>query len=421
MKKPPPMLEYIISSNCGQNKGPTVAFHNVMNHHPPWRSKFPISNSGNVRTLSSAALRYGRLKDAETYKKKTCLSHGFERIVYKTCAGKEYSSFSSSFWAWFMKHKFLGFAIISTLPFMSLEWIPVSERMHLAISSDEIDNMAGAIAWEVEAIKHRRQILSPDRPESIRITRILKDILQATHQILGLKNDFQVSIYVPRKELQLKDPKDPTLPTRIDFFKFHIDIIKYYSSHPNKRVQNKPQKVRRKFGIRYGTEHLEGLNWEVMVVDRPIENAAHFPNGRITFPAKLFDDPDFTDEDLATIIAYEVGHQIARHSSEYLLRLICFKFICGLVKPFLGEGLFFSKVEPLIKNIIFAFAFIRREMEADLIGIMLMAAAGYDPLRALEFHDKYGANKRAEALKNAKMMIKAKNVYDQVRAGGPRS
>ncbi|CAI9101601.1 OLC1v1038966C1 [Oldenlandia corymbosa var. corymbosa] len=69
-------------------------------------------------------------------------------------------------------------------------------------------------------------------------------------------------------------------------------------------------------------------------------------------------------------------------------------------------------------------------MEAGRIGLMLMAAAGYDPHHAPKFYEKYdnahgdnflkathpSGEKRAKALRKDKVMNKAKDLYDQARA-----
>ncbi|CAI9090221.1 OLC1v1024947C1 [Oldenlandia corymbosa var. corymbosa] len=99
--------------------------------------------------------------------------------------------------------------------------------------------------------------------------------------------------------------------------------------------------------------------------------------------ARWLEKPDFTDADVATVLAHEVGHGLARHSSESLSRSI----VLGLL-----GGIIISKADPVNKvhvikgvlaiiDIINAFFSRRREVEADRIGMMLMAAAGYDPRR----------------------------------------
>ncbi|CAI9108944.1 OLC1v1008657C1 [Oldenlandia corymbosa var. corymbosa] len=290
--------------------------------------------------------------------------------------------------------------------------------------------MISSLIWEYQARENQDKILNAESPVAIRVTRILRGILQATHRSLGLKNDFRVSVYVPRKELQMPKLTDDD-DVIGDFFEFRKKVRNYYSSHPNKRVQNRPLEVR-KFGIRYGTEHLEGLNWELMLIDDPVPNAAHLPYGRIMLYTKWLEI--LTDAELATVLAHEVGHGLARHPSENLLRLLLFVFFtCVLVPKVNGFGLktavFIGVV--MVAKIIDLFITRRSEIEADQIGIMLLAGAGYDPRQAPKFPEKSekskgsllsshpSGKKRAKKLRRGKVTRKAEDIYDRARAGQP--
>ncbi|CAI9101604.1 OLC1v1038969C1 [Oldenlandia corymbosa var. corymbosa] len=340
------------------------------------------------------------------------------------------SSSSSPVLGWLRNHKLIGFGLLFALTFTSLQWIPVSGRIHLVLSGHKTENLLGNLIWEYEARENCQRILGAENPMSIRVARILREILQATHQALGLKNDFQVSVYVPRKELQIPKPRNEDEELG-DFFKFQKKVRDYYKSYPNQRVQHKPLKVR-KFGIKYGTQQFEGLNWEVMVIDDHIKNAAFLPNGKIVFHAKWLKNPDFTDADVAAVLGHEVGHGLARHASENLLRALVYAVLTCLILPkiipysydlrlvFQGIGLTILVINAFISR--------RRELEADQIGMMLMAAAGYDPRHAPEFYEKNldferdimsthpPGKARAEKLRKVNVVRRAEDIYNQVRA-----
>ena len=67
-------------------------------------------------------------------------------------------------------------------------------------------------------------------------------------------------------------------------------------------------------------------------------------------------------------------------------------------------------------------------MEADRMGMMLMAAAGYHPQHAIDFYEKHTSSERdfmsthpsgkerGENLRNLKVWRKAEALYDQVQA-----
>ncbi|CAI9117643.1 OLC1v1019081C1 [Oldenlandia corymbosa var. corymbosa] len=241
--------------------------------------------------------------------------------------------------------------------------------------------MLGALRWEYEGMENHGLLRSPERPECIRVIRISREILQPTYQMLGLKNDFHISVYEPKKELEMPKERDVIDDTYwFDFYKKGMD---YYSFHPPKIIRNKPPTELAKFEIKHGGEHFEGLNWEVMVVFHNIDNASSYPNGRIMVYSETLTNPDITDAHLA----FTLGHET----------------------PIFN---FFSR---------------RMEAEADRIG-MFMAAAGYDPIHAPEYFQLIddgtdcdfwsthpSAKKRAEMLRKDDVMRKADELFKLVR------
>ncbi|WJX54878.1 hypothetical protein P8452_40712 [Trifolium repens] len=60
--------------------------------------------------------------------------------------------------------------------------------------------------------------------------------------------------------------------------------------------------------------HLDGLNWEILVVNKCyIETYSHAGGKIVTTVASV---QHHTDEELATILAHEVAHVVARHPAE---------------------------------------------------------------------------------------------------------
>ncbi|KAK8561042.1 hypothetical protein V6N13_026472 [Hibiscus sabdariffa] len=176
------------------------------------------------------------------------------------------------------------------------------------------------------------------------------------------------------------------------------------------------------------TNHLEGLNWEVLVIDQPEVNAMCLPGGKIVVFTGLLEHFR-TDSEIATIIGHEVAHAVARHIAETITRallLVILKFIvfyCILVNTNPMSALFFR------------FPFSRRmEVEADYIGLLLLASAGYDPRTAPKVFEKLGqvakdstlhyyllkhppVKERAQLLAQAQVMEEALTIYRDVVAG----
>jgi len=137
--------------------------------------------------------------------------------------------------------------------------------------------------------------------------------------------------------------------------------------------------------------------WEFNVIDEPeTANAAVLPGGKVMVYTGLY--PIARDTaGLAAVLAHEVGHAIARHGGERMSQ--------GSLMQMLGMGLAvaFSGAAPETQQGVMAafglgaqygvmLPFSRsQESEADHIGMILMAKAGYDPQAALELWERFEA------------------------------
>jgi predicted Zn-dependent protease len=112
-----------------------------------------------------------------------------------------------------------------------------------------------------------------------------------------------------------------------------------------------------------------------------------------------------TEEGLATVLGHEIGHALAHHGAErmaqqQLVRLGQAAVAQSLsdldprqqreIMGLLGAGSQFGILLPFSR---------KHESEADHIGLLLMAAAGYDPNEAIHFWkrmESVGGGKRSE-------------------------
>ncbi|OMP09762.1 Peptidase M48 [Corchorus olitorius] len=171
-----------------------------------------------------------------------------------------------------------------------------------------------------------------------------------------------------------------------------------------------------------------------------IINASCGPNGKIVINSGYLKHLK-SDEEIAAVLAHEMGHAVARHVAEGMLRRLVL-----LLLTFVGLGaldVIFKLRHTLPAILVDNFFSRRREAEADYIGLMLMASAGYDPQVApnlyenkiplmfpeippnvfedLEYWLSFVAShppckKRAKLLKEPKTMELAKQVYEDVKA-----
>ncbi len=137
--------------------------------------------------------------------------------------------------------------------------------------------------------------------------------------------------------------------------------------------------------------------WEFKLIDDPkTVNAWCLPGGKVAFYTGIL--PLCKDDaGVAAVMGHEIGHAIARHGAERMTT----GTLLGTIGDILDVG--FSKTSPEKKEAILsvygigsglgALKFSRdQESEADHIGLMLMAKAGYDPKEALEFWKRMQAN-----------------------------
>lgn len=133
-----------------------------------------------------------------------------------------------------------------------------------------------------------------------------------------------------------------------------------------------------------GVEH-----WEVVVFKDNIPNAFALPGGKIGVYTGMFSVAKNKDQ-LAAVIGHEIGHVIARHGNERVsqnqLASGSMKMLETLGKPAvagaLGMGAKFGVLLPFSRQ---------HESEADLIGLEIMAKAGFDPRESVKLWQNMSA------------------------------
>lgn len=117
------------------------------------------------------------------------------------------------------------------------------------------------------------------------------------------------------------------------------------------------------------------LKWEVFVINNPRlpPNAFVTPGGKIFVFSSIFALTQ-NDDGLATVLAHEISHQLARHNAEALsYQPFLLMFLLILVAVFGTNILDYISQLALLKNLRVA------ETEADYIGMKIMANACFHP------------------------------------------
>ena len=123
------------------------------------------------------------------------------------------------------------------------------------------------------------------------------------------------------------------------------------------------------------------------------------PGGKVAVYTGLMDLMK-NEAELAFVVGHEIGHAIARHSGERMSWgmlqslggiLVELGFQNDIVTEVYGTGTQLGVMLPFSRS---------NESEADLIGLILMAKAGYDPRASVEFWTRFSKNAESSALGN---------------------
>ena len=135
------------------------------------------------------------------------------------------------------------------------------------------------------------------------------------------------------------------------------------------------------------------LEWEIKLIESDQKNAFALPGGKIAIYTGILSVAK-NEAGLATVMSHEIAHVIARHGAQRMTQQML------LQGAMIGAGL--SMKNSTQKNIVlsalgvgvlygFTLPFSRlHESEADQIGLIYMAKAGYDPNEAINFWQRFG-------------------------------
>jgi predicted Zn-dependent protease len=151
--------------------------------------------------------------------------------------------------------------------------------------------------------------------------------------------------------------------------------------------------------------HMPDLPYEVVVFKTNLVNAAAAPGGKIMVFSGLYDSDEkivYDDDELAAVLGHEIAHVTCRHTTESMTR-------AAPVNALLLVGAIYAETQGnddvaaalgagfLVYQGLLLPKFSRTdEAEADSVGIMYMAKAGYDPRAAPRLwkrvHEKEGSS-----------------------------
>ena len=129
--------------------------------------------------------------------------------------------------------------------------------------------------------------------------------------------------------------------------------------------------------------------WEVHVIKSNELNAHVFPGGKIVFYSGIIDRLSLTDAEIAAIMGHEMAHALREHTRERLSREVATQTGIGIAASVLGLSQGQTQLAGLAGDLGISRPHSRtQETEADLMGLELMARAGYDPNAAVSLWRK---------------------------------
>ncbi len=157
------------------------------------------------------------------------------------------------------------------------------------------------------------------------------------------------------------------------------EILRTKGVSQNTELQNRVDEVGRRL-----KQVISGdTDWQFTVLDDETPNAFALPGGKVGVHTGLFKVVE-NDAQLAAVLAHEIAHVTARHSSERMSQQMVTQAGLQVVGATVGD----SSLPQLLGQaatlgVILPFNR-KQESEADEIGLTYMARAGYDPRAAVE-------------------------------------
>jgi len=164
-----------------------------------------------------------------------------------------------------------------------------------------------------------------------------------------------------------------------------------------RRVASRIQKAVEEFAAKKGmSDHLNGYAWEVNLVESEEANAWAMPGGKMVVYTGILPITQ-TETGLAVVMGHEVAHAVAEHGGERMSQAL----IAQMGGMALDKAL---EKEPEQTRALWLTAFgvgaqvgvllpfsRTQESEADHMGLVFMAMAGYDPNEAVNFWQRMAA------------------------------
>jgi len=147
-----------------------------------------------------------------------------------------------------------------------------------------------------------------------------------------------------------------------------------------------------------GEDPFAGYEWEFNLVEDPNVNAFAMPGGKVVVYTGILPLTQ-TEAGLATVVGHEIAHVYAKHGSERMSQQLVFQLGSVALSTALKDypettQSIFTSAYTVGSQVGLLLPYSRKhEYEADRLGTIFMAMAGYDPHEAVTFWQRMSAAK----------------------------
>ncbi len=134
------------------------------------------------------------------------------------------------------------------------------------------------------------------------------------------------------------------------------------------------------------------MQWEFNVIQSKDINAWCMPGGKVAVYTGLIPVAQ-TDAGLATVMGHEIAHAIAKHAEERYSQMMGAQALGGIVGAASGGSQAIGQLYGIGGQLALLKYGRAQESEADRLGLVFMAMAGYSPDNALSFWKRMAASK----------------------------
>lgn len=159
-----------------------------------------------------------------------------------------------------------------------------------------------------------------------------------------------------------------------------------------RKIQGAVEQYMKQKGL---SDQLDGYSWEFNLIESETVNAWCMPGGKVAFYTGIM--PICKDEKgVAVVMGHEIAHAIANHGRERMSEGLVAQLGLSSLSAALGQNPTMTQ-QLLLQSVgvgtqLGMLAFSRtHESEADQIGLIFMAMAGYDPHEAPKFWERMEA------------------------------